>query len=128
MMDDLLKNLRAVNESDDRYSTKVEVDVHIEGVEIESVSDLTIQYDLNFESREWGIKDVDFVPRGDADIDVEVMVAGNKNPITVRIDPKNAKISWVPGHRYAPQSVNIVATKDGKVGSVEIVMEYLVPD
>lgn len=125
-MDDLLKNLRAVNESESRYRAKVDVDLHIDGVEIESVSDVVIEYDLEFEGRSWGVKDVDIVLSGDTKIEVEI--AGEKSPITVTMSLSDAKISWTPGHRYAPQIINIVATKDGRVQEAEIVMEYLVPD
>jgi len=124
-MEDLLNRLRAVNESDKHYRAKVDVDLHVEGVEIESVSDVVIEYELNFESRDWGVKDVDLMLFGNTEI--EFQIAGEKAPITIQMHLSDASVSWVAGHRYAPQSVSIVATKDGQIQEAEIIMEYLVP-
>lgn len=126
-MNDLIDNLRRINESDDRYKAKVDVDLHIDGVDIDSVSEVVIEYDLEFEHRSWGVKSVIFTPRSDVDIEIEATIADEEMPITIKVDPKGMKVDWVAGGGFAPQSLYVSATRDGKIKEAELTVGYWTP-
>ena len=122
-MEDLLNRLRAVNESDDRYSKKVATDIVIDGAEVTNISEVTIQYDFELEQKSWGFNGVIFAAAGPVEIEAEV----DGKLTTFQVDLSNADILWVPGRAFYPSQLTVYAGRDGKVNKVEINVEYWEP-
>jgi len=118
IFEDILDN----NSSKADYLAKIPVMLECEAREhdIELLShNVIINYDINIEYRSWGIKDIDAVPRGQVELDIQV---DNKSEvITVNLD--DVKVYWVAGGAYAP--LNLLVFLDEDFGVKEVSLKFM---
>lgn len=99
------------------YQTDVEDDLYIEDTEVE------ITYDIDFEFRDWGIKDMLVL----ADI-IVVRVPDPRNEdeqLMYTIDVLDGDLDWNAGSAIVPTALDLHIDKDFKMTSSTLTVSYI---
>jgi len=125
---------RAIKEQlDDNYTSKIKVDLYIEGVEedVEYTPNAIVRYRIDMEHRSWGIKDISISIIDPIDIDYRV--EGATKDETLRVDIGEllasgvATESWMAGNSYSVEGIDIYLNNDRTIKSVGLDLNYAKP-
>lgn len=134
MFDKLLEKIS--EQFDEGYKCDVTINAYVNGLkpgEVESVSDKKQQliYDIEIECRSWGIKGIDVTPRGMVEFDIEILNVDDevvdKIPVKIDFDIIDYDIEWQKGSGYAPDTMDVRLTRDGKIKEVTLNFFYVDP-
>ena len=130
-MRDLVEKLNRINEAEERSSKLIATDVHVDGHDVENVSNVTLEYEFEFEHRSWGVKDVVFHPMGTVEIEADLVATDREDAkpvsVTIKLDLSKVKVQWNPGSAFYPSQLTVYANKDGTVKEAEIMVDYWTP-
>lgn len=129
-MQDIVEKL--LNEDDESRHT-VDLRVYVDGLEDGEESsyadEIELKYAIEIEQRNWGIKDIEVSMRGTVEFEVDILDVDDNvtDTIPVKFDFSEIdyQISWMKGAGYAPESLEVELSKDGKIIRVDVNFYYI---
>lgn len=117
----LYDNLKKVHEQEEQnYYSNVRVDLSFSGKSgkiIDPVdTDVRVEYQIDVEHRDFGIKDINVYPQGEILIDAEVSdEQDNKTPIQIKVDMSKVRVEWQAGSGVQPLGLEVSVNENGEV-------------
>lgn len=117
----LYDNLKKVHEQEEQnYYSNVRVEVSFSGKSNKIIDlvdgNVRVEYQIDVEYRDFGIKDVNVYPQGEILIDAEVLDdRNNRTSLQIKIDMSKVRVEWIAGSGVQPLDMNILINENGEV-------------
>jgi hypothetical protein len=117
----LYDKLKKVHEQEDKlFYSDVKVDASFVGKsdKLLDVVDRTVrvEYQIEIEYRDFGVKDINVYPEGEVEIAVEVSdEQDNKTSMNIKVDMSKVRVEWQAGSGIQPLSLDIYVNENGEV-------------
>lgn len=117
----LYDNLKKVHEQEDKlFYSNVRVDIYHAGAQNKMIDvadgSVRVEYQIEIEYRDFGIKDINVYPEGEVTIEAEIVdEKNNKTPMTIKVDMSKVRVEWQEGSGIQPLSMDIAVNENGEV-------------
>jgi hypothetical protein len=125
-MNSLVSKIKEAQSGDTgEYSASVKVSLQVSGDhEVELIGKtVNITFDVDWDIRDWGIKDINIYPRGL--VRIPVMYGGKEQGAdsSIVVDLSDATIVWKSGHHYLPTELDVYI--QGKTIQAELTITFI---
>jgi len=121
MQDIFEKLIEADKTEQDEFSYDTELTLYVDGLEdgeeAAGPKEVSLTYAIYTEWRSWGLKDISVILKGEVEFEVEIVDAEDNviDTIIIRFDSDDAKLMWVSGGSYVPESLEVRVDRTGKL-------------